>query len=123
MKKLLFFLTLSFGMLFSQQIVQNEIPGKIYAVNFSSLQNAVNTKKSSSNLIKNVSITLPNYSGEKVIFKLQENDLSAERATNVTTFNGSSTDGNATLKLSLFDDYFVAIIKNKVYLYLVLYNK
>lgn len=113
MKQLLLLCTFCFGMLFSQQGTESKIPGKVYPVNFSALQNAVNTKKSSSNLIKNLSITLPDFSGERVTYKLQENDLSAERATNVTTFNGISADGKATLKLSLFDNYFVAIIKNK----------
>lgn len=113
MKQILLLFTFSFGTLFSQQITENKIPGKVYSVNFIALQNAVKTKKTSPNLIKNVSITVPNFSGEKVTYKLQENDLSAERAANVTTFNGSSEDGSAKIKLSLFDDYFVAIIKNK----------
>lgn len=100
-------------MLFSQQITQNEIPGKVYPVAILSLQNPVNKQKLSPRLIKNVSITLPNISGEKVIYNLTENELTAERVENVTTFDGVSADGNSKLKLSLFEDHIVAIVKNK----------
>lgn len=100
-------------MLFSQQIKENDIPGKVYPVNISALESAVNLQRSSPKQIKNLSITLPNYNGEKVTYNLKENDLSGERSTDLTTFNGVSADGSATLKLSLFSDHFVAIIKNK----------
>ncbi len=113
MKQLLLILTLSFGMLYSQQITENEIPGKVYPITLLALQNSVNKQKSSPKLIKKLTITLPNYSGEKVIYNLTENDLTTERATNVTTFDGVSADGNSKLKLSLFQDHLVAIIKNK----------
>lgn len=112
MKQLLLIFTLSFGMLFSQQIMQNEIPGKVYPVTILSLQNAVNKQKLSPKLIKNLSITLPNISGEKVNYNLNENELTAERVHSVTTFDGVSADGKSKLKLSLFQDHFVAIVKN-----------
>lgn len=113
MKELLLIFTLSFGMVYSQQITENKIPGKVYPIAFLSLQNTVNKQKLSPKRIKNLSITLPNYSGEKVNYNLTENDLTTERADNVTTFDGVSADGNSKLKLSLFQDHIVAIVKNK----------
>ena len=75
MKKLLLLFILSFGMLYSQQITENEIPGKVYSLNILTLQNAVSKQKSSPKLIKNLSITLPNMNGRKVFYNLTENDL------------------------------------------------
>lgn len=113
MKQLLLICMLSFGMLYSQQSTENEIPGKVYPITILSLQNSVKTQKSSPKRIKNLSITLPNFSGEKVNYNLTENDLTHERVADVTTFDGVSTDGNSKLKLSLFQDHLVAIVKNK----------
>ena len=114
MKILLILFTFSFGLLFSQRITENEIPGNVYPVSISALQNAVKLKKASSKPIKNVSIALPNFSGEKVVYNLVENDLTTERISNLTTFNGFSADGHSKLKLSLFPDHIVAIVKNSV---------
>ena len=100
-------------MLYSQQITENELPGKVYPIALLSLQKSVNKQKSSPKLIKNLSITLPNYSGEKVIYNLNENDLTEKRTAAVTTFDGVSADGNSKLKLSLFEDHFIAVLKNK----------
>ena len=100
MKQLLLICMLSFGMLYSQQSTENEIPGKVYPITILSLQNSVKTQKSSPKRIKNLSITLPNFSGEKVNYNLTENDLTHERVADVTTFDGVSTDGNSKLKLS-----------------------
>lgn len=113
MKQLLLIFSLSFGMIYSQQITENEIPGKVYPIALLSLQNSVNTQKSSPKRIKNLSITLPNFSGEKVNYNLTENDLTTERAAKVSTFDGVSTDGSSKLKLSLFEDHIIAIVKNK----------
>lgn len=113
MKQLLLICMLSFGMVYSQQNTEDEIPGKVYPIALLSLQNSVNTQKSSPKRIKNLSITLPNFSGEKVIYSLTENDLTTERASKVTTFDGVSTDGTSKLKLSLFEDHIIAIVKNK----------
>ncbi|KEY19558.1 reprolysin-like metallopeptidase [Kaistella antarctica] len=123
MKKLLLLFILSFGMLYSQQITENEIPGKVYPLTILSLQKAVNNQKSSPKLIKNLNITLPNMNGQKVVYKLIENDLTEQRAAAVTTFNGVSADGKSTLKLSLFEDHIIAILKNSEgYFYVEPYN-
>ena len=113
MKILLLIFTFTFGTIFSQRITGNEIPGKVFPISVSTLQSSVNMQKASPKQIKNVSITLPNYAGMKVTYNLTENELTAERVSNVTTFNGLSTDGSSKLKLSLFEDHFVAIIKDK----------
>ena len=47
MKRLLILFTFSFGLVFSQRIIEKEIPGNVYPVNISSLQNAVQLKKAS----------------------------------------------------------------------------
>ena len=113
MKALLLLFTFSFGLLFSQRNAENQIPGNVYPVSITALQNAVKLQRASAKPIKNLSITLPNFSGEKVVYNLVENDLTTERIANLTTFNGVSTDGTSKLKLSLFQNRLEGVIKDK----------
>lgn len=113
MKLLIIIFSLCSGMLFSQRDSEKPIPGKVFPIAITTLQNSVQNQKSSTQKIRNVKFSLPDYSGGKAIYNLTENDLTAERASSITTFNGVSADGSSKLKLSLFEDHFVAIVKNK----------
>ncbi|MFC6268064.1 zinc-dependent metalloprotease [Frigoriflavimonas asaccharolytica] len=113
MKILLLFLSFTCSLFFSQSISENEIPGKVFPISISSLQNKVNLQKASTKPIKNISIALPNISGNLIKYNLTENNLTEKRLNNLITFDGVSEDGFSTLKLSLFNDRFEAIIKNK----------
>lgn len=112
MKTLLLVFSFSFALCFGQKGFENNLPGKVYPISVAALENTVQLKRNAPASIRNVSVTLPDYSGIKVTYALQENDLSTERAAEVTTFNGVSADGKAQLKLSLFKDHFIALIKN-----------
>ncbi len=93
---------------------QNKIqvtPGLTFKPNVTSLKQSVAQSKSSKTKITNQKITLPLLDGSQKTFILSENNLTEEKLTQISTFNGISTDGLAKIKLNVTENNISGIIK------------
>ncbi len=111
-KTFILLLVAVFGFGFGQNSYSKGIPGSVFSFNFQKLENQFKTSRLSKNKISGGSIILPNQDGKMVTYNLTENSLTESRLSNIITFDGVSKDGTSSLKLSLLDDHFEAIIKS-----------
>lgn len=112
-KNYLFFLFLSFILNFGQISEKNILPGRVFKFDFSLLSNSVKGKLSQTGKIRNQIISLPLNNGKFETFTLTENRLTESRLQQAVTFDGENVTKTASLKLTLFNDKFNAIVKTK----------
>ncbi len=101
-----------FGFGFGQDLVSQGVPGSVFNFDFQKLENQFKTSRLSKSKIKGGTITFPNQDGKMITYNLTENDLTEKRLSSIITFDGTSTDGTSSMKLSVLNDHFEAIIKS-----------
>ena len=101
---------LSTGLLFGQKHTELLSSDGEFSFNFQKFNDQFTQKKRLPAKI-NGSIIIPVPENGSVKFFLRENHLTQQRLASIITFDGSSEDGKFSIKLSLLEDSFNAVIK------------
>ncbi|NIF06993.1 T9SS type A sorting domain-containing protein [Chryseobacterium sp. Tr-659] len=97
----------------AQDISKESLPGNVFRFDFQKFERQFREARVKKEKISQVFIELPTENGKNIRFSLKENNLTEQRLQPIITFDGVSDDKTASLKLSVFEDHFNAIIKNK----------
>ncbi|SFN37812.1 Por secretion system C-terminal sorting domain-containing protein [Chryseobacterium oleae] len=111
MKKTVVFVSMLFsGIVLSQKITPNEVPGTVFHFDSEKFEKRITDRRHSKGKISNEFIVLP-VAGKDTKFSLKENGLSENRLSDIITFDGVSEDGKSSMKLSVFNDKINALVK------------
>lgn len=98
------------GLVFGQNAIDLQTSETEFSFNFQKFADQFVQKKKLPEKMQG-SITIPVPESGSVKFFLHENNLMQNRAASIITFDGSSEDGKFSIKLSLLEDSFSAVIK------------